>query len=340
MKGQISKPSTDAVYFAFNHVEGGRNVTFQNGTSDTITVEVTNQNIQRTGLSGATWSTPANGATTIPVDAVKGIIGPYAFVRLSGDGIGAIYYAYTSKDDGIIFTPLELFQGGEQGVWYDPSDLTTLYQDAAGTTPVTSAGDPVGLMLDKSGNGNHATQATSAARPTYQTDGTYHWLEGDGVDDGLIVPSIQFSVDWSACAAFFVNGQDQSVMDADTTTIRQAQILRTVDSNLGVVGFDESGAGNVVRSTQNILSTKIVGSSSMNDGSLSLFLDSSEADQTTVINPAAKNISVTLFYKASGASQRMSGRIFGAVLLASRSATNTERQKTEQWLANKAGVTL
>lgn len=49
-----------------------------------------------------------------------------------------------------IFSPLELFAQGEQGVWYDPSDLTTLYQDSAGTIPVTASGDPVGLMLDKS----------------------------------------------------------------------------------------------------------------------------------------------------------------------------------------------
>jgi len=38
----------------------------------------------------------------------------------------------------------------EKGIWYDPSDLTTLYQDAAGTTPVTAVGQPVGLMLDQS----------------------------------------------------------------------------------------------------------------------------------------------------------------------------------------------
>ena len=63
------------------------------------------------------------------------------------------------------FSPLELFLLGEQGVWYDPSDLTTLFQDAAGTTPVTAVEQPVGRMLDKSGRGNHATQATSAARP-------------------------------------------------------------------------------------------------------------------------------------------------------------------------------
>ena len=42
-----------------------------------------------------------------------------------------------------------LFANGEQGVWYDPSDLSTLYQDAAGTSPVTAVGQPVGLVLDK-----------------------------------------------------------------------------------------------------------------------------------------------------------------------------------------------
>lgn len=63
------------------------------------------------------------------------------------------------------FTPASLFAQGEQGVWYDPSDLTTLFQDAAGTTPVTAVEQPVGRILDKSGRGNHASQSTSAARP-------------------------------------------------------------------------------------------------------------------------------------------------------------------------------
>ncbi|MGB2246149.1 MAG: hypothetical protein ACPH3N_00690 [Alcanivorax sediminis] len=83
----------------------------------------------------------------------------------------------------IPFDPLSLFANGEQGAWYDPSDLTTLYQDSAGTTPVTIDGDPVGLMLDKSGNGNDASQATASLKPIYRTDGTLHWLEGDGFDD-------------------------------------------------------------------------------------------------------------------------------------------------------------
>lgn len=44
----------------------------------------------------------------------------------------------------------DMFKSGEQGFAYDINDLPTLYQDAAGTIPVTSAGQPVGLVLDKS----------------------------------------------------------------------------------------------------------------------------------------------------------------------------------------------
>ena len=51
------------------------------------------------------------------------------------------------------------------GAWFDPSDLSTLFQDAAGTTPVTAVEQPVGRWLDKSGNGNHATQSITVSRP-------------------------------------------------------------------------------------------------------------------------------------------------------------------------------
>ena len=51
---------------------------------------------------------------------------------------------------GVSFSPLSLFAASEPGFWYDPSDISTLFQDAAGTTPVTAAGQSVGLVLDKS----------------------------------------------------------------------------------------------------------------------------------------------------------------------------------------------
>lgn len=95
-------------------------------------------------------------------------------------------------DDG--FWPSDLFAAGEQGVWYDPSDLSTLFQDAGGTIPVIATGQPVGLMLDKSGRGHHATQTTATSRPTLQQDsGGRYCLSFDGVDDFLVTQSINFT---------------------------------------------------------------------------------------------------------------------------------------------------
>jgi len=66
---------------------------------------------------------------------------------------------------GTPFSPASLFAAGEQGYWLDPSDFTTMFQDAAGATPVTATGQSVRRMLDKSGRGNHFTQANTANAP-------------------------------------------------------------------------------------------------------------------------------------------------------------------------------
>lgn len=82
------------------------------------------------------------------------------------------------------FSPLSMFAAGEQGAWYDPSDLTSMFQDTAGTVPVTAAGQTVARINDKSGRGNHRTQATGLSQPILQQDasGRYHLLY-DGSND-------------------------------------------------------------------------------------------------------------------------------------------------------------
>ena len=89
----------------------------------------------------------------------------------------------------------KLFANNEQGFAYDPNDLSTMFQDAAGTVPVTGTGQPVGLILDKSGRGNHASQTTSASRPILRQNaatGAYY-LEFDGSDDFLQTSNIDFT---------------------------------------------------------------------------------------------------------------------------------------------------
>ena len=91
------------------------------------------------------------------------------------------------------FNPASLFANSEVGAWYDPSDLSTLFQDAAGTTPVTASGQTVGLHLDKSGNGNHRYQASADSRPQYVVDGALRYLLYDGIDDFLETNAVNFT---------------------------------------------------------------------------------------------------------------------------------------------------
>lgn len=77
---------------------------------------------------------------------------------------------------------------GRKG-WYDPSDISTLFQDTAGTTPVTSPGQGIGRISDKGGEGYHATQGTLANQSLWQT--TYSTF--DGVNDSWAIPAIDFT---------------------------------------------------------------------------------------------------------------------------------------------------
>ena len=67
--------------------------------------------------------------------------------RLSARGRLYGYFYDNGDPDAVIKA---LFANSEVGAWYDPSDLTTMFQDRAGTTPVTADGQTVGLILDKS----------------------------------------------------------------------------------------------------------------------------------------------------------------------------------------------
>lgn len=77
----------------------------------------------------------------------------------------------------------KLFTNGEQGFFYDPNDLSTMYQDDAGTVDVLLTGQPVAYIKDLSGNGNHAKQSDSSKRPLLSS--IPYFLDYDNVDDEL-----------------------------------------------------------------------------------------------------------------------------------------------------------
>lgn len=83
------------------------------------------------------------------------------------------------------WTPAEIFSNGQMGFWYEPNDIGTLFQDASGLTPVTANNDPIGKVLDKSGNNNHGVQSISSRRMTYKVSPPRFF--SDRVDDALVI---------------------------------------------------------------------------------------------------------------------------------------------------------
>jgi hypothetical protein len=73
-----------------------------------------------------------------------------------------------------------MFVNSEQGVWYDPSDFSSMYQDSTGVTPVTAVEQPVGLLLDKRyGLVRGAEVITAAADRDFSSD-TGFWTKAAG----------------------------------------------------------------------------------------------------------------------------------------------------------------
>jgi hypothetical protein len=79
------------------------------------------------------------------------------------------------------FTLAQLFRNGEPGAWFDKDDLSTMYQDSAGTTPAYAPGQgsadcPIGLWLDKSLGVTVGPERVSNGG----FDSSTGWTPGDG----------------------------------------------------------------------------------------------------------------------------------------------------------------
>lgn len=106
----------------------------------------------------------------------------------------AAFSKSTSPNYASLTTAIALAAGG---AYYDPSVMSSLFQDAAAAVPVTAAGQSVRRMNDLSGNGKHMIAPSDAARPVLTSevvDGvTYWYLLVDGVND-FMVPSSAFNL--------------------------------------------------------------------------------------------------------------------------------------------------
>lgn len=232
---------------------------------------------------------------------------------------------------GSAFDPLTLFAAGEQGAWYDPSDLASMFQDNVGTVPA-AVDEPVGRILDKSGRGNHAGQSTSAARPMLRRDGAGRLhLELDGVDDCLKA-TFAIAQPWQRVSAirqlsWTVNEAVLGGAAANAGNLYTAGASPQLAVHSGLFG-PITGAASI--GTNAVLTERHSGATSQ------LAVNAGGHAVASAGTTAPGGITLGAFHNGSGAAH---ARIYG-VIMVGRQLTEAEIAGARRFLAARAGVAL
>jgi len=259
-------------------------------------------------------------------------------------GIGATLFKVPTMHGGG-FSPASLFSNGEEGGWYDPSDLSTLFEED-GTTPASVDG-PVGKILDKSGNGNHLLQTTVTKCPTLKLAGGLYYLEFDGVDDGLRSADIDFT--GTNTMSVFSGARKE----ADEVAV-VAELSNTFGSNDGsfrlasisgnVWRYSSKGSTGVNANATGFtppVTSVLTGLSDITNDVATIRVDGVEkasptADQGTgpfgtyPLNLGARN---------NGSLLQLDGRVYGLIVRGALSDAS-EVASAEKYIANKTGVSI
>jgi hypothetical protein len=225
-----------------------------------------------------------------------------------------------------------LFSNNEQGAFYIPRPVVngtqSLFQDAAGTVPVTADGDPVGLMIDQSGNGNHATQSVSGSRPVYRTDGGLHWLEFNGVNGFLISSDYTLSQPNTLALGFvyYIGNRVIGRKEAEG----QGQLIYITDNNINFYAGNASSEIDINPGESLVISGVFDGSSSRyrkDSGSFFTVNSGTNGSQGPVIGIDADG----------GSGARID---FYGLVSVGADVGNVNLDKVDAYLAGLSGVTL
>jgi len=251
---------------------------------------------------------------------------------------------------GGVFSPNALFANGESGDWFDPSDLSRMWQDTAGTTPITADGQSV-ARIDGQRGVVSLRQATPGSRPLYKTSAGLHWTEHDGTDDALQSAA---NLDMSA---------------ADEITMVFAQRKAADDGQRWVAGSGTTQAGSYGLTAPNGASPTYAATFRGSSPSNAAYNDASVAAPHTAVLTIRGKISTSsirlnvngveratsaaslgtgnaqngpFFWGSRGAvsaANFFGGRIYSGIVI-NRLLTDNEVELAEKFIAAKAGIAL
>jgi hypothetical protein len=267
-------------------------------------------------------------------------------------GIGAtLFKVPTAYGQG--FSPASLFSSGEAGAWYDPSDLTKVFQ-VDGTTPTVpwTSGDildanRVGKLVDKSGNGNDLVQTTLTKCPALKlVDGLY-FLEFDGTDDGLRSADIDFT--GTTTMSVFSGARKEAdeiavvaelsnTFGSNAGTFRLASINGNIwrYSSKGTVGVNASATGYTPPVT-----SVLTGLSDIANDVTTIRVDGVQKASLTSDQGTGSfgDYPLNLGARNNGTLLPLEGRVYGFIVRGVLSNAS-EIASTEAYIAGKTGVSI
>ena len=237
---------------------------------------------------------------------------------------------------GVVWTPAKLFENGELGAWYDPSDLSTLFRDTAGTVPVTADGQTVGLMRDKSGNGLDLTQAISSARPKWIESSPH--LQFDGVDDRLFRSVFSETVTSMGLAIVSqqsgANETDVVFGAEETVTGRYQFYINDSRNRAGMNAGSHSGAFPYYAT--NSAQTKTVSIQNWDGSTLRTYTDGVFANHSVISGSIVYTSSGQIYLGGSPSfgGNLFTGDVYGALIRATPFSAD-EISQLNEWLSTK-----
>ncbi|MFZ5653163.1 MAG: hypothetical protein ACOY42_02000 [Pseudomonadota bacterium] len=227
-------------------------------------------------------------------------------------------------------------------VWYDPSDLSTMWQDTAGTVPAV-IGLPVARIDDKGNLALNAMQATAAARPILLRDsGGRYYLQYDGSDDALIIPTGMPvpTTGLFAALAFLPT----SLPGPSSVMYWQRGTAFDVSHQHPFLHVSNNGAFSAVLGNESVNST--VGSISLNTAYVgSLRMDTANAERRGYLNSILCGTASTTSAQSNAGDNptgglgftTFAGRIYGLVNI-QHGISDADRIVIERELMRKAGL--
>ncbi len=282
---------------------------------------------------------PTGGSRPWAVTWINGVYTTFTNYNTSMRGAGATAAS---------FTPAALFADSEIGGWWDASDFATMWQDTAGTVPVTATGQSVARINDKSGNGYNLLQATAGSRPILQQDGGGRFYLDFATDRFLSVASF----DLSTCTGVSVFAGIRKTSDAAAGIVVEHSTSSSI-TNRTFALFAPAGAtptfafrsrgtvGDALATASGFASplTAVITATGEIAGDHSILrVNGAQAATSTVDQGNGPYISDTLFVgRRAGTSTPFNGRLYGLIIRGARSG-QLAISNTEEWMNAKTGA--